>query len=822
MKYIGENLLPGQIGHFFLVLSLVASLVATISFFYANKNKNLLEQKGWFRIARIAFLIETISVFAIFGVLYYIISHHLFEYKYAWQHSDRSLQVEYLLSCFWEGQEGSFLLWSFWHCILGWVIIWKAKEWEAGVMTVISFTQFCLATMIVGLYFFDWKMGSNPFLLLRYEMAGAPIFEKPDYLNFIKDGNGLNALLQNYWMVIHPPVLFLGFAATVVPFGYAFAGLMNKNHNWVKFSIPWAGFAGAVLGLGIMMGGMWAYESLSFGGYWAWDPVENASLVPWLTLIAGLHTNMVYKKTGYSLRATYFFYIISFLLVLYSTFLTRSGILGDTSVHAFTDLGMNWQLLAFVLVFLIPSFWLYFARYKSIPAINKEENTWSREFWMFIGSMVLFLSGFVIIFITSLPVFNKIVHHFSFLQSIFKNAFSQPEDAEYTHNQIQVFVAIILGVITGFSLYLKFKDTPKEFLGKKIMIPLIASVIISLLIILVGHVNYDKHGIGFMIAIHLAIFSAVFAVLGNASYVWIGLKGNFKKAGASIAHLGFGMILLGVLISSSKKAILSWNKTGIAVFEKSKNQDPAENSTLFKGISTDMGNYMVTYTKDSFNTKDRKRYFEVDFKPKDGSKGFKVYPDIIQMNKGEGFSANPDSKHYLHKDIFVYLTTFQEAASTKKDTSSFKNQSVKIGDTVYYGNGFMIMKDVKVNPKEKASLVANEERAVFLEMEVISKEGSRYKAMPGVLLSKDLQITPIADTVLSQDLVLKFNTVKDQEKGIFEIGIKEAKIPTPLITLKVLQFPMINVLWIGVLVMVIGFVLSIVQRVKKLKNTSEA
>ena len=399
MQYIGEHLLPGQFGHFFIVLSLVASLVATIAFFVANKTVDLTNKNSWLRIARMAFLLETVSVIAIFCILYFIISNHYFEYKYVWQHSDKSLQLEYLLSCFWEGQEGSFLLWSFWHCVLGWILIWKSKEWEAGVMTVVSFAQFCLATMVLGVYFFGHKVGSNPFVLLRNEMD-APIFANANYLTMVKDGNGLNTLLQNYWMVIHPPILFLGFASTIVPFAFAFAGLLNKNHKWVSVALPWTSFSAAVLGLGIMMGAMWAYESLSFGGYWAWDPVENASLVPWLTLIAGLHCNLIYKHSGYSLRATYFFYIISFVLVLYSTFLTRSGVLGDTSVHAFTDLGMNWQLLIFILVFLFPALYLYFKQYKQIPSIAKEENTYSREFWMFIGSLVFFLSGFVILFIT--------------------------------------------------------------------------------------------------------------------------------------------------------------------------------------------------------------------------------------------------------------------------------------------------------------------------------------------------------------------------------------------------------------------------------------
>ncbi|MEK7199331.1 MAG: cytochrome c biogenesis protein CcsA, partial [Bacteroidota bacterium] len=170
---------------------------------------------------------------AVFAALYYIISQHLFEYKYAYTHSDKSLQVEYLFACFWEGQEGSFMLWSFWHCVLGWILIWKAKDWEAGVMSVISFAQFCLATMLLGIYFFNTKIGSSPFILSRTEgfFDMAPMFKdlttgglRLDYLTLIKDGSGLNTLLQNYWMVIHPPILFLGFASTIVPFDYAIAG----------------------------------------------------------------------------------------------------------------------------------------------------------------------------------------------------------------------------------------------------------------------------------------------------------------------------------------------------------------------------------------------------------------------------------------------------------------------------------------------------------------------------------------------------------------------------------------------------------------------
>ncbi len=813
MQYLGEHLLPGQAGHFFAILSLVASLIATIAYFKASRISLENEKAGWVRMARVAFLIETISVLAMFGILYYIISNHLFEYKYAYNHSDRSLQMEYLLSCFWEGQEGSFMLWSFWHCVLGWILIWRAKAWEAGVMTVMSFAQFALATMLLGVYIFGVKIGSSPFVLLRNEFDW-PILERPDYLSLIKDGTGLNTLLQNYWMVIHPPILFLGFASTIVPFAYAIAGLMSKKHEWVKPSLPWASFSAAVLGTGIMMGAAWAYESLSFGGYWAWDPVENASLVPWLTLIAGLHTNLIYRHSGYSLRPTYFFYIITFSLILYSTFLTRSGVLGDTSVHAFTDLGMNTQLLLFVLVFFVPALLLYFKNYKSIPSIQKEENTYSREFWMFIGSLVLFLSGMVIIAKTSTPVFNK----------LFGTNIAPPEDPEFAHNQIQIFVAIIIGLLTALTQYLKYKDTPKRFFGKNIWVPTLVAVLISLSISFFGEVAYDKKGPGFLFAIHLAIFAAVYAVVANASYIFLGLKGKLKAAGASVAHVGFGLVLVGILISSAKKTVLSWNTTGVTPLRQEDAKErgnpagnPAENITLFKGVATDMGRYMVTYVKDTLNERDRKRYYEIAFKAKEGDDSFNLYPDVIKNNKGmEGFAANPAAKHYWHKDIFAYITSFQE--NSTEDTTSFTNREISVGDTLFYSNGLIILNKVSVNPTEQAALYQQGETALFLDIAVLSKDGRRYTATPGIAVTGS-DFRPIPDTVTAQSLILKFNKVKDEKKGLLEIGIKESGAITDLITLKVYEFPMINVLWLGIVVMVIGFVMSIIQRNRQSKNT---
>ena len=818
MKFVGEHLLPGQLGHFFAILSLVASLVATIAFFKATNVADLAVKKSWIRLARVSFLLETISVLAIFGILYYIISNHLFEYKYAWQHSSRALQVEYLLSCFWEGQEGSFMLWSFWHCVLGWILIWRARNWEAPVMTVVSFAQFCLATMLIGIYFFNAKVGSSPFVLLRHEgfFDSAPVFKDPqtgllrsDYLTLWTDGNGLNALLQNYWMVIHPPVLFLGFASTIVPFAFAIAGLWTKDHKgWTKPAIPWAAFSAAVLGVGIMMGAAWAYESLTFGGYWAWDPVENASLVPWFVLIAGMHTNLVYRSSGYSLKSTYVFYILSFMLILYSTFLTRSGVLGDTSVHAFTDLGMNFQLIMFMLVFLIPAAVLYIKRYKQIPTIVKEENTYSREFWMFIGALVFFLSALVIISITSLPVINK----------IFKTKWAVGEDPEGFHNQVQIFVAIIIGTLTAFTQYLKYKNTPKDFFFKRVITPTLIAVALTACIGIWGGITYDKKGIGFLIAIHLAVFAAVYAVVANASYIWVGLKGKMKAAGASVAHIGFGLVLVGILISSSKKSVLSYNTTGMSPLKIGDKESPLENITLVKGLTTDMGKYMVTYVNDTLNTRDNKIYYQIDFKHKTSKEQFSVYPDIIQNNKGaEGYAANPDKRHYWNKDIFAYLTFLGDPEKIKaKDTTTFRNKEVKVGDTIFYSNGLMIINKVIVNPSNEKYHFTAADTALVADISIISKEGNRFGAQP-LLQVKDGMVLPVPDTIMSQSLILQFSQVKDQSQGLLVIGVRETNSVLDFVTLKAYEFPFINVLWIGILVMVAGIIMSIVQRVKQLR-----
>ncbi|MEO0873752.1 MAG: cytochrome c biogenesis protein CcsA, partial [Bacteroidota bacterium] len=389
IQYVGEHLWPGQIGRAAIFISFCAAILSGFAYFFATQQReDETASSSWRKLGRLSFGVHGLATFLVIGLIFYIMVNNYYEYQYVQAHVDDDLQFRYIFSAFWEGQEGSFLLWMFWHVVLGGLLILSAKQFESPVMAVVSSVQVVIGSMLLGVYIGfgpeAFKVGSNPLLLLRDTMD-IPLFANADYVTLL-EGTGISPLLQNWWMTVHPPTLFLGFASTVVPFAFAIAGLWTKEHRaWLQPAMPWALFSGAILGTGILMGGAWAYEALSFGGYWAWDPVENMSLVPWLTLVAGVHTNLIARTTDHSIRSTYVFYALTFLLIVYSTFLTRSGVLGETSVHAFTEMGLEWQLVTFIFLYLLLFGGLFFSRLSGIPAPKKEESTGSKEFWMFIG-----------------------------------------------------------------------------------------------------------------------------------------------------------------------------------------------------------------------------------------------------------------------------------------------------------------------------------------------------------------------------------------------------------------------------------------------------
>ncbi len=811
ITYIGEHLRPGQLGHFFAVLSFVAAAFSAFSYFCAAKNEivNPTQSNVWKLLARNGFIIHAVSIIGIFGALYFIIANHLFEYNYAFQHSSRSLPMQYLLSCFWEGQEGSFMLWSFWHAVLGCIVMWRGKLLESRVMTVIAVVQVCLATMLLGFYFGpDIKVGTTPFLLLRHQMQDAPIFSQPNYLNLITDGNGLNPLLQNYWMVIHPPVLFLGFASTLLPFAYAIAALWKKDYQtWIRPARIWALFSGGILGLGIMMGGAWAYESLTFGGYWAWDPVENASLVPWLTLIAGLHTLIIFKATGRSLSTTVILFVLTYFFVWYSTFLTRTGVLGDTSVHAFTGEGKSlyWHLIVVIGILVLTSLAFLISRWKTFPKVHTEEATLSREFWMFIGSFVLLLSAVQITITTSIPVWNPLVKWIS------GKEVAPPVNPVQHYNSIQVWVAIILGLLSASVLYMRFKKSDAKVLAKRFLLTGSISLALTIIIALLQEITPFQY--------LLLLFAAVFSIVATIYYA-ISIQKKVLKMGAAISHLGFGLILLGILISSYNKEVISYNTLGVTMnFGKKTAAENAkesqENVLLFRNTAVAMGAYSVRYKGDSTSATDPRTFYKVAYERTDSATGkvleaFTLYPDAFINPKGQqGLIANPASKHYLNKDIFTYVTQVLDPAK-KTDTAAYRNYTVRKGDSIFLNDSYLVFNDFE------DATIAQESGDVSVKAKLTAYDlkGIIGTITPEYAIHNGAYQQSSEDTLSAIGLFARFTAIHPDD-GTIELELKQTDPKDDYIVLKALVFPYINVLWMGIVVMVFGFMLSAYNRYQK-------
>lgn len=810
IQYVGENLLPGKLGQFFVVLSFGSALLSCIAYYFASKYK---EERSWLRLGRIGFWLNGLAVIGIGSALYYIIYNHLFEYHYAYAHSSMSLPTHYVISSFWEGQEGSFWLWMFWQVVLGLVLVFKAKDWEGPVMTFVMLCQLVLASMLLGIEVFGHRVGSSPFILLR-DAISDPVFLRPDYLGLIHDGRGLNPLLQNYWMVIHPPALFLGFAAMIVPFAYAAAGLWQRRYKeWMIPGLPWALFAVMTLGAGIIMGSFWAYEALNFGGFWAWDPVENASIIPWFTLIAAVHVMIAYKNSGHSYFMATFLALVSFVLVIYASFLTRSGILGETSVHSFTDLGMFWQLVLFNFIFLGIMVWLLVKHKKAMPSSQKEEDIYSREFWLFIGALVLTVACVQIIASTSIPVFN----------AIFGTSVAPPVDPVQHYNKWQAGFAVVVGIITAFTQFLKYKRTNiREFYVRTI-----SSLIVALLIT-AGLVFLTKVYTNVMYI--LITFAATYTIVANARVLGDAMRGKWKLAGSAVAHIGFGLLLIGALVAAATNEVISLNSSNyIAVAGFDEVEEPGDNLFLTEGEPVQMGEYRVTYVGDSVappNVYYKINYERIDEETGRVKESFQLRPFAQNNPEMGGLIGTPDTRHYLTHDIYTLITaamsdTFAKTATDagESDANSFDNYeepaiyAINIGDTVRYRNGYIVVTGVNRDASIENIPKGPDDLIVGLQVNVVAVSGEEYTAEP-LFMIKDGNLYDFGKDVDEQGLRLRFtNIMPSQDK--LELMVYQKPLPEKKwVVFKAIKFPYINLFWSGTIVMTIGFLLSIFRRNK--------
>ncbi|MFD0794467.1 cytochrome c biogenesis protein CcsA [Mucilaginibacter litoreus] len=814
IAFKGEHLFPGDLGQFFIVLAFGSALFSFICYYFATTETAPESDNSWLRLGRIGYWLNTLAIVGMGVCLFYILYNHYFEYHYAWSYTSRDLPVYYLISGFWNGQEGGFLLWLFWEAVLGNILIWKAGSWEKPVMTTLALSQVVLGTMILGLQIGSAHIGSSPFLLLRNAME-APIFKNPDYLSFIKDGKGMNPSLQNYWMVIHPPTLFLGIASLVVPFAYAVAGLWQRRFKeWVTPAIPYGLFGCMVLGTGIIMGSFWAYESLNFDGFWAWDPVENASIFPWLVLVAAVHVLIVFKNSGHSYFTAAFLTMLSFVLVWYSSFLARSGVLGETSVHAFTDLGLFWQLVAGIFVFLGIMVYLLISRWKEMPITKKDEDTYSREFWMFVGAVFLGLSCLQLIVVTSVPVWNQ----------MFGTKFAPPTDPVKLYNVIQGSFAVVIMLLSGFTQFLKYKQTQIiRFFITTLVYLVVAALITAVVVYATG-----LYKLNFVFS--LVMLCSLYSIFANGKVLADAIKGKYKLAGSAVSHIGFGLLLVGALIAAGTKKVVSENNTGERYSEEfAKEENPKENILLYKNEPIKMGEYMVTFVGDT--VEGAQHLFNIDYqRVKNGkvTETFRLRPNVIQSQGG--MSSSPDTKHYLFHDLYTHITMTnvlsnepqqQEQETAHAQADDDKNYdapipyNMAIGDTITYREGKIVLKALNKQVKMKDIPLSDKDIAVGAQLEIITHVKT-YTTEP-VYLIKGRNVFDFGKKVEDAGLKLRFSKIIPDQNKVEITVYQQPESKKKFIVLKAVEFPYINFLWAGTIIMVIGFFMSILRRNKELK-----
>jgi cytochrome c-type biogenesis protein CcmF len=313
-----------------------------------------------------------------------------FNIEYVFSYTSRNLPPYYKVSAFWAGQKGSLLFWAVVLAGFSALAQWLTPARYRSLMPYVAAVTLTVISFFTAVMVF----ASNPFERLPF----IPL-----------DGNGLNPQLQNIGMVVHPPMLYLGYISIAIPFAFAMAALLSRrvDAGWIVAIRKWTLMSWLFLSIGITLGMWWAYVELGWGGYWAWDPVENASLLPWLTMSAFLHSVMIQEKRGMLKRWNMTLIIASFLLSIFGTFITRSGVI--QSVHSFTQSAVGYFFLGFLVVAAVLSVTLLYTRWGSLEADARLESMASREAAFLFNNLLLVGIAFSVLWGTLFPILSEAV-----------------------------------------------------------------------------------------------------------------------------------------------------------------------------------------------------------------------------------------------------------------------------------------------------------------------------------------------------------------------------------------------------------------------------
>lgn len=509
-----------DVGYLILITALVLSVFGAVMGVWGGKTRNTKVVASSFNAV---FAVSALVVGAAI-ILWYGLLNDQFQLSYVWNHSERELPRFYKFAALWGGQAGSLLFWVLILSVYSAAVALQNRRRHQVLMPYVNATLLATSTFFLSLLVF----AANPF-----ERVG---FIPPD-------GQGLNPLLQNYWMVIHPVMLYLGYVGLAVPFAFAVAALASRklDNEWVRSVRRWTLIPWMFLAAGIIMGSQWAYMELGWGGYWAWDPVENASFLPWLTATAFLHSIVIQEQRGILRVWNVVLIWATYFLVILGTFTTRSGVL--ESVHAFAQSDVGPFFLAFLILVLFGFLWLLFTRLPLLRSDQPIDSIMSREAaflannWLFAGIAFATLWG------TFFPMFSELLTG------------EKISVAAPFFNKVNGPLFLLLVTLMGIGPLMGWRHTSAAALRRQFIAPIVSGLAVAAVAWFLGRNVFAAIGLAVcafalativqeyvrgMLARHATTGENYLAAMGN---LW---RRNGRRYGGYIVHLG--IVFIGVAI----------------------------------------------------------------------------------------------------------------------------------------------------------------------------------------------------------------------------------------------------------------------------------
>jgi cytochrome c-type biogenesis protein CcmF len=744
-----------MIGTVVIWIAFATALASTFFYFISEKKEKVL------LVARSSFYLSVIGILTASVLLMLYILQHRFEYNYISNYSSRDLPTALLATTFWAGQEGSFLLWALFAVIIGFFLqrYSRHKGMEAEVMAVYSFVLAFLLILIAI---------KSPF---QYIWNAHPNDVQQGFIP--QDGRGLNPLLQNFWMIIHPPVLFIGFASLAVPFVLAVAALWQKKYNeWIRSALPWVLFSGLTLGSGLILGGYWAYGVLGWGGWWGWDPVENSSLIPWIVAIILVHTMLIQMLTGRLVRTNFILAVLAYLLIIYSTFLTRSGVLANASVHSFVDPGsLAYTLLVVWLALIaIGGFGMIILRLKDLNNQTSPSALMTRESILSIATIVLGVCAAIILFGTSKPLFSD-----SVVEPTFYDRTTLP-------------LAALMTLLLGFSLRTKWNQEDRQLLFKRLIVPGVFSVLVLAVLVLLG--LHDGLAI-------LLVLTSLFAFFISVDQGFRLAKERPLSIGGALAHTGLAILFIGIVASGRYG-----QKQSVAL--------PLNQSQLVFG-------YNLTYSG-TLPTEDGKTKFIVHVDQ--NGKRKTLEPVMFESVYNNSLMRNPDYSSYWTKDFYI------EPVSLEQDSTEPQNiVDLPKEEAIPYGPLTITFQKFDLSSHDKGGMMggSNGAMTIGVVLEVKTEKDIQTVVPVTTYTTKgalEMKTAYLQNSHIGFQLVtMNIGTSKGERSHVHinVVGVGGnhgmGQKPETLIA-EVSVKPFMNFVWIAAVLIVSGLTVAMVRRLK--------